>query len=670
MKVQWSIFTATYLMAAVLSTPIKVSAQTKPPGQSNPLLMATERAGTVSPEELSRLYRTAPVPEEKFQNSDRVAALTREGKVYLSLQDAIALALENNLDIELERYGPRLADSDLLRAQAGSQLRGLPLSVLEGPSGVGGPVETPPGAAPPLTPSSSTIIDTFSNQSQTDLSVTGTTALSIGPPIPAFDPTLTADVGPSFSNAPQASSFVTGTSSLITHNLTADFGLQKGFATGGALNVGYTNLRQSANSERATYNPYTTSSLGLTFTQPLLRGFGVGLNRRFIRIARNDERISDLAFRQQVITTVYNVIRLYWDLVSLQEDVRVKQQALDLAGKLLADNQARVEVGTLPALAVIQAQAQVAQARQDLSNSQSLVLEEELVLKQVLTRTGTADPKIAAARLVPTDRIEIPEHEQLPPADTLVKLALEHRPELAAGQLQVQNTEIALKGSRNSLLPSLNLVGSVESNGLVGAVNSLPLPAGSALRSPDAGLLGGYGTVLSQLWRGKFPDYGVFVQLDIPLRNRTARADLARDRLQLRQSEVRLQSLRNQVREQVEAALLAVQQARLACQAATETRALQEKALDDIRQQYEVGVVPGYNVILTQRDLAQARSNEVVTEDDYMRARAALDRATGMTLENNNVVLEEAYHGQVSRPPGALPPSALPPGTFMPIDRR
>lgn len=264
MKARWTFLIASCFLANFLS------AQT--PSSSQPATPSGE--GGLSG--LSRSYRVGALPSTKFQNSERFSALIKDGKLYLSLQDAIALALENNLDIELERYGPRMADTDLWRAQAGSSLRGVPLSVQEGPSGTGGPVETPPGSAPPLTPSSSTIIDTGINQAQTDLSITGATPLSAGTPIPSFDPLLTGLVGPAYSNTPQSNAVQSGYSFLIEHSMTENFGLQKGFASGAVLDLGYTNLRQSYNNGELSYNPYSASSLGLTLTQPLLQGFASG----------------------------------------------------------------------------------------------------------------------------------------------------------------------------------------------------------------------------------------------------------------------------------------------------------------------------------------------------------------------------------------------------------
>jgi outer membrane protein TolC len=649
MKARASFLVAAYFLASFLP------AQTQTGSQPAAVL-----AGGPS-SSLTRSYRVGSLPSTKFRNSDRLGALVKDGKLYLSLQDAIALALENNLDIEVERYAPRMADTDLRRAQAGSLLRGVPLSVQDGPNGTGGPVETAPGSAPPLTPSSSTIIDTGITETQSDLSITGATPLSPGTPIPSFDPYLTGLVGPAYSNTPQSNAIQSGYNFLIEHSMTENFGLQEGFASGAVLDLGYTNLRQSYNNGELSYNPYTASGLGLTLTQPLLQGFGSGLNRRYIRIATNNEKISDLVFHQQLISTVSSVIRLYWDLVSLNQDVEVKRESLTLAEKLLADNKVHVEVGTMAPLEVIRAEAEVAQGRQALSNSESLILEQELILKNALTRTGTEDAQVSALRIVPTDHIEVPENEQLPPLQALTATALERRPDLAAGQVQIENTQITLKGSRNALLPSLDLVASVQGNGLAGQVNTFPIPGSTFVPIVDPNFVGGYGTVLSQMFRGKYPDYGLALQLNVPLRNRTARADLARDQLALRQSEVRLRELQNQVRVQVQAALIALLQARTSYQAAVQTRILQEKALDDMRQQYEVGVARSYDVILNQRDLAQARSNEVVTQSDYITARTALDRATGMTLENNNVVLDDAFRGQIARPPSPLP--AEPPGS-------
>src|SRR5947209_6773 len=394
-------------------------------------------------------YRARFVPPVDFANSSRIDSLIRAGQLYLSLQDAIALAIENNLDIELQRFSPRIAESDALRAEGGGILRGLPLTIRQLPQGVGGPgaplITTVGGSAPSTSlPSNSADLATITEQAS-DLSIQSGT-FATGPAVRAYDPAIAGVLNWAHQTTPQTSSLVTGTNSLVANTLTGNLGVQKGFSTGTAVNLGFNNNRQISNAARSQYNPYTTGNLGLTVTQPLLQGFSIAVNRRFIRIAKNEERISDYVFRQQLIETLSAVIRLYWDLVSLTEDVKVKQQALALSQKLYEDNKSQVEVGTLAPLELKRAQAEVARSRQDLTNSESLVLQQELVLKNVLTRTSTADPLLRAARIVPLDRIEIPAKEQPQPVQDLIVEAFEKRPDVAQAKIQIDSSNISLQG--------------------------------------------------------------------------------------------------------------------------------------------------------------------------------------------------------------------------------
>jgi outer membrane protein len=349
------------------------------------------------------------------------------------------------------------------------------------------------------------------------------------------------------------------------------------------------------------------------------------------------------------------VARLYFDLVSLNEDVRVRQQALETARKLYEDNKSQVEIGTLAPIEVKRAQAEVARTQEDLINSTNLVLQQELILKNVLTRRGTKDPLIGSVRIVPLDAIEIPADARVPLAEPLVTEALQDRPDLAQASLQLQNTEISLKGSRNALLPTLDLVGSFQNSGFAGQVNPFAFPGGLGSSVVQPALVGGGGTLLSQLFGRSNPNYFVGVQLNVSLRNRVAQADVIRDELQLRQSTVRRQQLENEVRLEVENALLNLQRALASYRAATETRELQEEALDAEQQRYQVGASTTYLVIQYQRDLAQAKSTEVVALGNYAKAKAALDRATGQTMETYHVAIDEAYKGIITRTPSALP---------------
>lgn len=604
----------------------------------------------------TRPYRAQEVPPVNLANSPRLESLLRAGRIYLSLQDAVALALENNLDIAVQRYGPLMADASLLRAEAGGLLRGVPTAVQRATTsalaqatgaagGVGGAVST--GAAV-----------------TTGGEAGGAIIIQTGTAVPNLDPVLFTQVNFSHRTSPQTNSFTTGTNALILRNDVANFGIQKGFLTGGSVSFGWNNSRLETNAGRSDFNPSMTASFSLSIQQPLLRGFGLAVNNRNIRIAKNNRRVSDLAFRQQVISTVSAIVSAYWDLVSYNENVRVRQQALALAQKLYEDNKKQVEIGTLAPIEVVRAEAEVASSRQALVQAETQLLQQETLLKNALSRTGVASPLVADARIVPTDRISVPPSEPVTPVQDLIEMAMKNRPDVAQIELQIENTKIGLKGSRNSLLPQLDVVADFRNNALVGEINKLPIPAipgtgiGPQPRNPaavDPFFIGGYGKALSQLFARNFPDYAIGFQLNIPLRNRSAQADMILDQLTLRQQELRRQALLNQVRVDVRNALIAVQQARAAYEAAVKARELQEQTLEAEQKKYALGASTIFFVIQAQRDLAQARSVEVAAASQYAKAKVQLEAATGRTLEAYNISIEEALEGRVSRPPSQLP---------------
>jgi outer membrane protein len=602
-------------------------------------------------------YRMPVVQPLQSDNSDRLSSLLRNGTLYLSLQDAIDLAVENNFDIEIQRFVRQFALTDLLRAKAGGALRNVITTIRQLPAGVGGPGEplltTVGGYSPVLQlPSSSANLATIT-ETQSDPSVLASTPLSSGPAIPQFDAALKGQLNLSQQITPQSSSFQTGSNLFSSHSFLGSFGLVKGFSTGTAVQVNFTGSRQSENSTRLNLNPFTTGDLSFSLVQPLLQGFGLGVNRRFIHIAKNEHAITTEAFRQQLISTVSDVIRLYWDLVSLREDVGVKRESLAYAERLYEDTKVQVEQGTQAPIQLTQAEASVASSRQDLNNAEGLVLQQELLLKEVLTRRGVSDPALADARIVSITKIEEPGKESVPTLAVLVEEAQRDRPDFALAQSQIENTKLSLKGSRNALLPELNLFASFQNNGLAGRLNSL----GQTITAPDPALLGGFGDVLTQVFNRDFPDYVVGIQFTIPLQNRIAQADAARDLLQFRQSEVRLQQLASQIRLEVGNAWIALERARVSYEAAAETRKLQEKALAIEKEKFDVGASITYNLIQHERDLAQARSAAVTAQGVYAKAKAALDRAVGSTLLNNHIVLEEAYQGKVTRAPSSTPNS-------------
>jgi outer membrane protein TolC len=601
-------------------------------------------------------YKPGSVSAFDPANSPRIHDLIRAGIIYLSLQDAIALALENNLDLQWQRYTVKIAATDTLRARGGGLLRGIQLVANEPPAGLGGPGEPLlNSAATGSTPQSSiqaNVSDTaFIVESQDNLNTTGPIAYALGPAIPQFDPSLNAQFLAQHATTPENSTVITGTPALVSNTVSENAGYTQGFSPGTTVTAGWQNLRTDANSVRNLLNPYYNSTLGVTVTQPLLRGFGIDLNRRFIRIGKLTEELSDHVFRYQASITVGGVIRLYTDLVSLSEDLKVKEETLNTAQRLAEDNRNKVDQGTLAPVELTRAQAQVAAARQDLVNSEGFVRQQELILKSVLVRDLASDPAVHDARIVPTDPLNVaPAPEQT--RDQLVQTALAFRPDYLAAQSQLDISNVTLKGTRNELRPELDLVANMSNTGLAGAANSLfAVSPGSVAPGPNT-ILGygdGYGTALAQVLKRDYPTYSIGLNLTLPLRNRTAQADLARDELTLRQTQVRTKQLENSVRVQVEDALIALQRTKSAYEAASETRKLQEQSLEIEQERFNVGLSTNFLVIQYQSYVAQARSSEVAALGAYAKARTQLDSAMGIILRANGVTLPVALQGSVAR---------------------
>jgi outer membrane protein TolC len=589
---------------------------------------------------ITRPYRAVEVPAISLANSNRLDSLMRAGKIYLSLQDAIALALENNIDIEIQRYGPQIADAGVLLARAGGFARGVSTSVQSGPSSASAGGVAQNGGVGPAQASNAT-----------STAVGNTAITNSGPPIPSLDPLLIGSARFGHQSVPQSSSFVTGTNSLVQRQENSAVTLQQSFLTGTTVALALNNNNATTNSLRANFNPATSSTLGITVTQHLLQGFGVALNSRQIVIAKNNREVADLTFKLQVITTVAAVMDLYWDLVAFNENVRVARQALATSEQLYNNNKKQVEVGTLAPIEVVSAEAQVATAQQNVTIAETQVLQQETIIKNALSRTGVSSPAVAEAHIIPTDRMRMPDVEPIAPMQDLVSEALASRPELASNRIQLQNSKVALRGSRNALLPTLDLVGSFGTEALAGQVNpNIP-------NNPAPGFfVGGYGNVLTQLFARNFPDYAIGFNLNIPIRNRAAQANVINDELTLRQQQLLLQRQENQVRVDVQNALIGVQQTRGQYQAATKARVLQEQTLDAEQKKYALGASTIYNVILALTNLTQSQANEVAALGAYSKARVELQRATGQLLNENNISLAEAAKGVVARPPNPIPP--------------
>jgi outer membrane protein len=596
-------------------------------------------------------YEAKPVPRVSFQNSERIFELLRGGQIYLSLADAIALALENNLDIQLNRYLPQMALTDLQRTKGGGLPRGLSLLVNETAPGIGGPngpllttLTASPTPAPVVNSNFSDVA--LITEQQNDLAITGESPLSAGSTIPQYDPTVSGTVNWAHESTPEYNPLITGASNwLVGNDFNGTAGYTQGFSPGTQLSMTSDNTRLTSNAGRYTYDPLLNSSLGFTITQPLLRGFGIELNRRYIHIANNNKRIAELVFRQQVIDTVAGIARLYTDLVSLNEDVNVKRESLRLAQRLYEDNKNKVDQGQLAPIELTRAQAQVAVSEQALISSQGLVEQQELIVKTAITRRGLANPAIRAAHIIPTDTLAVPESEPLQSVGDLIAKALRERPDLAQAGVQVENSQLSLKGSLNAVQPELDVIGTVQNGGLSGNLN----PAAAALAPGAAVYPGGYGTTLGQIFKNNFPTYSIGVQLILPLRNRVAQSDAVRDELLVRQTQVRRQQFEDQVRLEVADAYVAMQQTWAAYQAAVQSRVLQEQSVQVEQDTFDEGLATNYQVIQYQTLLAQARSTEVAAQGAYVKAKVALDRATASTLDRYHVSIDEAQNGRVSR---------------------
>ena len=325
-------------------------------------------------------YLPTPVPRINFEDSARIDRLMRAGRIYLSLRDAIALALENNLDIETARLNPKLQQANLQRASAGALLRNVSNSISTGPSSASLGVLAGANALGSTGASSS---------SSTGGVLSGLSVQLAGSAIPNLDPTVFVNAQYQHQTSPLTSTFTTGTNFLVTSYTNANFGIQQGFLTGTQVTLGMGNtLGYRQNSPNNDFNPVDQGALSFSITQNLLNGFGLAVNNRAIRIAKNQLHISDLTFKQQVIATVNNVVSLYWDLVSFNDSLKVKQQTLELNRQLYVDNKRRAELGALAEIDIVQAEAEMKSSQQDVVSQETQVLQQEMILKSVITRSG------------------------------------------------------------------------------------------------------------------------------------------------------------------------------------------------------------------------------------------------------------------------------------------
>jgi outer membrane protein len=595
-------------------------------------------------------YTSQHVSPPNLNNTPRIEQLLQDGKLMISMDDAVALSLENNLDIGIARYNLNIADTDVLRAKAGASILGVNAGVVQ---------NTPGGGVGGL----SGTVGSGAGGTSAGLGGAGAglgglvgSTLGIGPAITSFDPVLTGTLQWDHNNTLSSNPFA-GASVLTQNTNTYDVNYLQGFHWGTNLSVGFNNTRVTSNSLFSNLSPLLNSGFKAQITQHLLQGLGFAANDRFIRIAKNNREITDVAFRLQIITTVDQIENMYWDLVFAYENVRVQKESLAFAQKTLSDTQKQVQIGSLAPIEVVRAQSTVATDQQNLIQAQNNLQLQQLLMKNALSRT-LVDPRLADAEVIPISTMQIPQQEEVVPTQDLVNDALSHRPELAEARINLSSTEISNKAVRSALLPSLDLFAYYGGSGLGGAQNPANLcqsaaeqakgfctPANTPLPSV------GYGSTLNQLVNSSGPDKGIGLTLNVPIRNRAGQAAQVRSELEYRQAQMRLQQIENQVRIEVRNAQFQVQQNRASVAAAQAAVELGRQSLDAEQKKLNLGASTSTLVLQNQSALATAESAMVSAMAAYQKSRIEMDRATGLLLDHAGIIMADAERGQVTHMP-------------------
>ena len=599
-------------------------------------------------------YTPRHLAPPNLANTARIDALMHDGKLFLSLNDAIALCLENNLDIAIARYNLNIADTDVLRTKAGAALLGVPLGIVQntpggGVGGIGSQVGSGTGG---------TTLGAGGAGAGAGGIVGSTAGGLFGPPITSFDPIITGTLQNDHASFIPTSPFA-GTYQGTT---TANFQYLQGFQWGTNMSIGFNNSRITSNNAFQSVSPALNSSFQFRLTQHLLQGFGFPGNTRFIRIAKNNRELSDVAFRLQIITTVDQIENMYWDLVYAYENQRVKEESLAFSQKTLSDTKKQVEIGSLAPIEAVRAQSTVAADQQALTVAKTNLQLQQLVMKNALSRT-LHDPMLAGADVVPTSTMEVPENEQIQPTEDLVNEALRHRAELVESRIQLHSQEASNAALRSALLPTLDAFAYYGGSGLGGAQNPRsicvsPSEPFCATANPNPALSQfpltpsvGYPATLNQLVNSTAPDKGVGLQLNIPLRNRAAQALQVRGELEYRQEQMSLQQTENRVSIEVRQAQFAVEQNQASVAAAKAAVDYAQQSLDAEQKKYQFGTSTTTAVLQTRSALATSESTLMSAMAAYEKSRVELDRSIGTLLDNNGISIDDAARGQVTRMP-------------------
>jgi outer membrane protein len=558
-------------------------------------------------------YTPTVMPAPILTNAPRIEELVKDGKLQISLQDAVDLALQNNLAIAIQRYTPWIAETNVLRTLSGAQLLGGTVQAL--------------GTIPQLS---------FDPQVTSVLSLDERR-------IPVNNP-LTAGTGGTASFG----TFAT----LSTHTAIGNFQYNQGFHTGTSIFASFNNTRGSSSSTATFFDPFVQSNFIFTASQQLLNGFGLLPNEHYIRIAKVNKSIADQALMQQVITSITAVGNAYWELVFARGNVDVAKQEIALADKTYSDNKKQVDVGTLAPLEIVQAEAQLATAQQALIVAQTTVLQDQLTLMNLIAKDPNA-PVLRTVEIVPTDTADVapPEVEKIP-LDDLIKEAVMKRPDVLQAGLVIQGDNINVRATKNALLPILTVSGEYATEGLSGntrlQTTCTPVPPATTCTPPPQTFTG-LATSLNQQFTGVYPEYNAQISLTIPIRNRLAQANNVLANLNERSDQVNYQQIVNNAAIDVHNAQITLEQARITLAAAIKTRDLDQQTLDAEQKKYQVGASTLFNIVSDQNTLAAAESAEVRARVNLVEGKVNFDRAMARTLEVYNITIADAKSGHPSK---------------------
>jgi len=587
---------------------------------------------------LIRPYEGAVVPPARLKNSDRIYSLIRGGKLYLTVQDALAVAIENNLDLEVDRYGPVSAEWYLERVQAGGPLRGVTAG-----NSIANQATTGQGVV-----GSQVSAGLATNGGGGGGGSANVVVSQIGPITQNLDPVIQSTLGYFHTSTPQPNVIQSQTESLIDTRHVFNNLFQQGLLSGGYVQVAANESYLNENAPSDVLNPSVAPVGQIYVLHQFLNGFGTGVNSRFIRVADKNIVGARETFRSQLLNTVATVLNLYWDLVTNNDDLKVRQRALDQAQKVVDDTRKQIGLGAVPRVDIYAAEAQLSARRQDLVIAQASVRQQENILKNALSRNGLEEPLIDAAEVVPLDRIEVPANDELPSLRDMVTRALAHRPDVALAKINDEAAEISALGTANGILPTLQGRALVNARGLAGAYN--PASGEPNPRNFDGGL----GTAFGQIVRHDFgteSGAGLFVG---QIHNRIPQGDYGIDQLQLRQGDLIERRNMNEIVVSISNQVTALRQARLRYSQASDSRALQAELLEKEQQMFSFGTATIADVVAAQQSLLAAESTEVASLSAYQHARISLDQVLGETLEVNHISIEQAQAGRVdkeSKPP-------------------